>query len=64
MHMELKQLVFDNCMTLLQFSKKSGISYPTVYAIANNQRPAVQLSTIERICKSLNCTPNDLIKLD
>ena len=64
MHLELKKLVFDKCMTLRQFSQQSGIPYPTVHALANNKRQSVQLSTINRICIALGCAPGDLIKLD
>lgn len=64
MHLELKKLIYGKCMTLLQFSKMSGINYATVYALAHNQRPSVKLSTIERLCKALDCTPEELIKMD
>lgn len=64
MHFELKKLVFEKCMSLRAFSIKYGINYATVFEIANNKRPSVRVSTIEKLCRALDCTPNDLIKLD
>lgn len=64
MHLELKKLIFDKCMTLKEFSVKYNINYSTLFDVANNKRPSVRLSTIEKLCKALECTPNDLIKLD
>ncbi len=64
MHLNLKNLIYSKCMTLLQFSKMSGIPYNAVHALANNKRQCVTLATIEKLCKALNCTPNDLIKMD
>ena len=64
MHFELKKLVFEKCMSLREFSIKYGINYTTVFEIANNKRHSVRVSTIEKMCRALDCTPNDLIKLD
>lgn len=64
MHLELKKLIYDRCMSLRQFSKLSGLPYNTVYALANNQRPCASLLTIEKLCKCLNCNVEELIKLD
>ena len=54
MKIYLKQLVYNNCMSLKQFSEKCNIPYATIHGIAANKRPNVQLNTLEKICKSLN----------
>lgn len=64
MKIYLKQLVYNNCMSLKQFSEKFNIPYSTIHGISANKRPHVQLNTLEKICKSLNCTLDDLIKFD
>lgn len=64
MHIELKNLVYENCMSLRQFAKKSGLAYATIHSLANNPRTLIQISTIEKICKALNCTPNDIFIMD
>lgn len=64
MKIYLKQLVYNNCMSLKQFSEKCNIPYATIHGISANKRPNVQLNTLEKICKSLNCTLDDLIKFD
>lgn len=64
MKLMLKEMVYEKCMSLRQFAKVAGIPYVTLHAIANDKRPSVRLTTIEKICKALSCTPNDLIKMD
>ena len=39
-------------------------SYETVNRICDNQSAALQLETIEKLCKLLECTPNDLFHIE
>lgn len=45
-------------------SKQTGIGYPNIVKIANNQSSAIYLETIEVLCQVLECTPNDLFTID
>ncbi|WP_251424513.1 helix-turn-helix domain-containing protein [Veillonella agrestimuris] len=57
----LKEILAENGYSITFLSKVSGISRPTLTAIANNESKGVQLDTLDTICKYLNITINDLI---
>ena len=40
------------------------ISPDAISRIANGQRKNYQISTLLRLCKCLNCTPNDLLEYE
>ena len=39
-------------------------NYETVNRLCDNQSVALQLDTIEKLCKLFECTPNDLFVMD
>ena len=41
--------------------KQLGMSYKN---FVNNETTSIRYENIEAICQLLNCTPNDIIKLD
>lgn len=41
---------------------QSGIDNRTLNALKNNRN--ITMITLERICRILNCTPNDIVKFD
>lgn len=45
-------------------SKQTGISENALGKLCRNQTSRIEFDTIEKICKSLNCTPNDIITSD
>ena len=44
--------------------KQADLTYETVAMLANNEKVGIQFGTLEKICKALECTPNDIIKFD
>jgi putative transcriptional regulator len=58
---QLKKLLKANGKTLYWLSKETGIAYNTLHTLNKGEKIDVRVSTIERICKALNCTPNDLL---
>jgi len=38
-------------------------NYETVNRLCENNSVAIQLETIEKLCKTLECTPNDLFTI-
>lgn len=57
----LDELLKARHMTANQLSRASGIAASTLSAIRTNQAERLDRTTIERICKALQCTPGDLI---
>jgi putative transcriptional regulator len=43
--------------------KNMESNYETVNRICDNNAVALQLETIEKLCKILECTPNDLFDI-
>lgn len=41
---------------------QSGIDNRTLNALKNNRN--ITVITLERLCRILNCTPNDIVKFD
>ena len=47
-----------------QLSKETNITYPNITNICNNQTESIKFSSLESICKALNCTLNDLFIIE
>ena len=45
-------------------SKETNITYPNIIKICNNQTESIKFSSLESICKALNCTLNDLFIIE
>lgn len=62
-------MVYLNIEKLLAKKKKSKYwlvenmqsDYQTINAMINNETKGIKFNTIEKLCKLLECTPNDLI---
>ena len=44
--------------------KKMESNYETVNRLCDNHTVAIQLDTIDKLCKILECTPNDLFRME
>lgn len=49
-------------MGLTELSGKVGITLANLSILKNNRAKAVRFSTLEAICKALNCQPGDIIE--
>ena len=49
-------------MTLSQLSEKVDITLANLSILKNNKAKAVRLSTLNAICKALNCQPGDILE--
>lgn len=49
-------------MSLNELSEKTGITLANLSILKNNKAKAIRFSTLEVICKSLNCQPSDLLE--
>lgn len=65
---KLKQLVDDKAfqekrrITLLEVSKETGISRPTLNRIANTPGYNTNTDTISSLCDYFDCQPGDLLE--
>lgn len=49
-------------MSLNELSEKTGITLANLSILKNNKAKAIRFSTLEVICKALNCQPSDLFE--
>ena len=47
---------------LIELSEKIGITPANLSILKNNKAKAIRFSTLDSICKELNCQPGDIIK--
>lgn len=47
---------------VMELSEKVGITQANLSILKNNKAKAIRFSTLEEICKSLNCQPGDIIE--
>jgi putative transcriptional regulator len=57
----LDELLKREKKTLYRVAKDTGMAYTSLHAIKSGKVTDINLSTLEKLCASLNCTPNDLI---
>ena len=48
-------------MSKAELSRKLEVSYPTVLEICNGTAVSIRLDTLEKLCRILQCTPNDIL---
>ncbi len=48
-------------ITLTQLSERVGVSVPNLSVLKNQRAKAVRFTTLEAICKALDCQPGDLL---
>jgi len=49
-------------MSLNELSEKTCITLANLSILKNNKAKAIRFSTLEVICKALNCQPGDLLE--
>ena len=60
----LEEVLKDRKKSLYSLAKETGISYNTLTRINKNRVQGITFDVLEKICKALQCTPNDLIKIE
>ena len=49
-------------MSLNELSEKVGITLANLSILKNGKARAVRLSTLDAICRALDCTPGDILE--
>ena len=60
----IDQILKSQKKTRYWLAKEVNTTYPTIMRICNNESESIKLSTIENMCKALNCTLNDLFIIE
>ena len=49
-------------MSVTELSEKVGITMANLSILKNDKAKAIRFSTLEAICKALNCQPGDILE--
>ena len=61
-HVKLDDLLHDRRMTLTDLSEKVDITLANLSILKTGKARAVRFSTLDAICKALDCQPGDLLR--
>ena len=62
--LRLDRVMADRKMSLNELSAKVGVSNVNLSKIKTGRISAIRFSTLEAICKALNCQPGDILEFD
>lgn len=60
--MRLDRVMADRKMSLNELSERVGISNVNLSKLKTGKASAVRFSTLEAICKALDCQPGDILE--
>jgi putative transcriptional regulator len=58
----LDRILLDRGITLTELADRVGITLVNLSVFKTNRARAVRFSTLDALCKALNCQPGDLIE--
>jgi putative transcriptional regulator len=61
---QLDELLHARRMTLTDLADKVGITIANLSILKTGKAKAMRFSTLEAICKALDCQPGDLLKYE
>ena len=60
--LRLDRVMADRKMSLNELSEKVGVANVNLSKLKNGRVSAIRFSTLEAICKVLNCQPGDILE--
>jgi putative transcriptional regulator len=61
-NIRLDYVLLDRRMKLTELAEATGIALNNLSVLKTNKARAIRFSTLNSICKALNCTPGDLLE--
>ena len=59
---KLDHLLLDRRLTLTDLADRIGITIANLSVLKTNKARAIRLSTLEALCRELDCQPGDLLE--
>lgn len=59
----IKELLAERGHSKYWLYKRMGLSYQNISKIMDGQTEGIRFKNLEKLCKLLECTPNDLIEI-
>ncbi len=60
----LNEILQSKNKSLYWLSNETNIRYATLHKIVKGQTVSIKFDNLEKICIALNCTPNDILKIE
>lgn len=64
MYLDIKSKVDEKGLNKHQLAQKLEVGYVAACKLYNGKTERIYFETLERICKVLDCTPNDILIFD
>jgi putative transcriptional regulator len=61
-HIKLDHLLLDRRLTLTELADRIGITIANLSILKTNKARAIRFSTLEALCRELDCQPGDLME--
>ncbi len=58
----LDRMLVERGMSMTELAEGVGITLPNLSILKNNRARAVRFSTLEAICRTLECQPGDILE--
>lgn len=62
--LRVNEILKKKGLTPYWLGKQTGISQNNILKICNGETSTIRFDTLEKICKALDCTPNEIIVSD
>ena len=59
---KLDYLLLDRQMTLTELAEKVGMTLANLSVLKTNKAKAIRFSTLDALCRELNCQPGELLE--
>ena len=61
-HVRLDRILLDRGVTLTDLAERIGITLANLSVLKTNKARAVRFSTLDALCRELECQPGDLLE--
>lgn len=58
---KLDRVLLDRGMSLTELSERVGVTIANLSILKTGKAKAIRFSTLEAVCKELNCQPGDIL---
>jgi putative transcriptional regulator len=60
--LNLDRMMFERKISLTDLAERIGITLANLSILKNNKARAVRFSTLDALCRALNCQPGEIIE--
>lgn len=61
-HVKLDAMLLERGMTLTELAERIGLTLANLSVLKTNKARAVRFTTLDALCRELNCQPGDLLE--